>query len=54
MRRLLQMRQSYPEEAFISAIKRAVQFGLFDLNRLESLILEQVRGDFFKPFDDEG
>ena len=53
MRRLLQMKQSYPEEAFISAIKRADKFGLFDLNRLESLILEQVRGDFFKPFDGE-
>ena len=53
MRRLLQMKQRYPEEAFVAAIERAEKYGLFDLNRLERLILERVRGDFFKPFDEE-
>lgn len=53
MKRLLQMKQRYPEEAFMSAIKRAEQYGLFDLKRLEHMILEQVRGDFFQLFEDE-
>ena len=52
MRRLLQMKRSYPQEPFIAAIERALHYGLFDLKRLEQLILEQVRGDFFL-MDDE-
>ena len=37
---------------FIAAIEQALQYGLFDLGRLEALILEQVAGDFF-ALDDE-
>jgi hypothetical protein len=33
-------------------IDQALQFGLFDLGRLERLILKQVIGDFF-AFDTE-
>ncbi len=53
MKRLLQKKQRYPKEAFMSAIKRAEQYGLFDLKRLENMILEQVRGDFFQLFEDD-
>ncbi len=52
MKRLLQMKRSYPQAPFITAIERAHHYGLFDLTRLEQLILEQVRGDFFQ-MDDE-
>ena len=52
MQRLLQMKRRYPQEPFIAAIERALHYGLFDLKRLEQLILEQVRGDFFL-MDDE-
>jgi hypothetical protein len=30
-----------------AAIEQALQYGLFDLGRLEDLILRQVAGDFF-------
>ena len=53
MKRLLQMKQRYPEDAFMPAIKRAEQYGMFDLKRLENMILEQVRGDFFQLFEDD-
>jgi len=47
LRRLLAMRRTYPREAFLAAIEKALHYGLYDLHRLEHLILEQVAGDFF-------
>jgi len=47
LRRLLAMRRTYPREAFLAAIEKALHYGLYDLQRLEHLILEQVAGDFF-------
>jgi len=40
------MRRTYPPGPFIAAIKQALRYGLFDLARLEDLILKQVGGDF--------
>lgn len=51
LRRLLALKRSYPAEPFLAAIEQALEYGLFDLNRLERLILERVAGDFFH-FDD--
>jgi hypothetical protein len=55
LRRLLTMRRTYPRQAFVAAIETALQYGLYDLHRLEHLILERVAGDFFQitPDDDE-
>ena len=54
LRRLLAMRRTYPREAFVAAIETALQYGLYDLHRLEHLILERVAGDFFQiTADDE-
>jgi len=47
LRRLLEMKRTYPAAPFLAAIEQALQFGLFDLARLETLILRQVAGDFF-------
>jgi hypothetical protein len=47
LRRLIEMRRAYPPGPFIAAIERALQYGLFDLGRLEDLVLKQVAGDFF-------
>jgi hypothetical protein len=41
------MRRTYPPGPFITAIEQALRYGLFDLTRLEDLILKQVAGDFF-------
>jgi hypothetical protein len=53
LRRLLLMRRSYPKEAFLGAVKTALQYGLYDLARLEHLILERVAGDFFQINPDD-
>ena len=47
LRRLLEMKRTYPAGPFLAAIELALHFGLFDLARLETLILRQVAGDFF-------
>ncbi|OGT48078.1 MAG: hypothetical protein A3F17_06230 [Gammaproteobacteria bacterium RIFCSPHIGHO2_12_FULL_41_15] len=51
---LLHLKRTYPNDAFIAAITRAHTYGLYDLTRLEELILKYVAGDFFNlPTDEE-
>jgi hypothetical protein len=52
LRRLLEFKRTYPQAPFLAAVAQALRFGLFDLGRLEALILQQVAGDFFNL--DEG
>jgi transposase len=47
LRRLLELKRTYPVAPFNAALEQALQFGLFDLGRLETLILKYVAGDFF-------
>jgi hypothetical protein len=47
LKRLLELQRTYPKEPFLAAIEQALAFGLFDLGRLETLILRHVVGDFF-------
>jgi hypothetical protein len=51
LRRLLNLKRTYPTDAFETAIEQALQYGLYDLGRLERLILERVAGDFFQLGD---
>jgi transposase len=46
-KRLLYLKQLYPLEAFLMAIEQAKQYGLYDLLRLEKIIIRCVAGDFF-------
>jgi hypothetical protein len=52
LNRLLQLKRSYPPQPFLAAVEQALKYGLFDLARLETLVLRQVAGDFF-ALDDE-
>jgi hypothetical protein len=51
MRRLLNMQRTYPDAPFMAAIEQAQKYGMYDLARLESMILKQVAGDIFKLDD---
>jgi transposase len=59
LRRLLKMVRDYPEAPLLTAVNRALQYGLFDLDRLERLVLKQIATDYFvlpttdKEHDDE-
>ena len=44
---LLHLQRTYPNDAFIAAVTRAHTYGLYDLARLEELILKHIAGDFF-------
>ncbi len=41
------LKRAYPPEPFLAAVAQGLQYGLFDLARLERLILERVVGEFF-------
>lgn len=47
LRRLLDLKRSYPKQAFLVGIEKALHFGLYDLTRLEKIIIKYVAGDFF-------
>jgi hypothetical protein len=46
-RRLVRMLRDYPENAVTAAVETAAQFGLFDLERVERMVLKNVGHDFF-------
>ncbi len=54
LRRLLELQRTYPPAPFLAALGEALHYGLFDLARLEDLILRATAGDFFAlhPEDD--
>jgi hypothetical protein len=47
LRRLLAMVRDYPRPALLHAIQTAQAFGLYDLDRLERMILKQIAQDYF-------
>jgi hypothetical protein len=47
MRKLLNLKRTYPPRAFLQAVEEALRYGLFDLGRLEQMILNSVANDFF-------
>ena len=56
LRQLLRMVREYPQEPFMSAIEEAARFGLYDLKRVERMVIRRIATDFFrlKGDDDDG
>jgi hypothetical protein len=50
LRRLLSMLRDYPREAFLTAVADAERYGLFNLDRLEKMVLRRIADDYF-PID---
>jgi hypothetical protein len=50
LRRFLSMLRDYPREAFLAAVADAESYGLFDLDRLEKMVLRRIADDYF-PLD---
>jgi transposase len=53
LNRLLNFKRTYPSEAFLQALKQAHQYGLYDLNRLEELIIKFIAGNYFNLNEEE-
>ena len=47
LRRLAQMRRDYPRKPFLDAVKSAAHYGLFDLDRLERMVLRNIASAYF-------
>lgn len=52
LRQLLRMQRDYPCEAFLGAIEEAERYGLYDLDRVERMVLRRVRSEYFRLEDD--
>jgi len=48
LQRLLHLQRTYPDDAFLAAVEQALNYGLFDLARLERIILKNIADDFFE------
>ena len=46
-KQLLTLKQTYPIDAFMKAITQANHYGLYDMKRLETMILKYIRSDIF-------
>ena len=47
LRRLLGMLRDYPREPLLAAIRTALTYGMFDLDRLDPMVLKQIARDYF-------
>lgn len=47
LRRLLSMLRDYPRQPFMTAVACADKYGLFDLDRLERMVLREIANDYF-------
>ncbi|HEV3149983.1 MAG TPA: IS21 family transposase [Acidobacteriaceae bacterium] len=47
LRQLLRMVREYPREPLLAAIQEAGRYGLYDLDRLERMILRRITRDYF-------
>ena len=53
LRQLLRLLREYPRESFLAAVAEAARYGLYDLDRLERMILRRVARDYFLIGDKE-
>jgi transposase len=53
IRELLRMVEEYPGDAVIEALGEAAKYGLYDLERVERMILSNVRANFFRLSSEE-
>jgi len=48
LRQLLRMVREYPREPLLEAIREAAYYGLYDLDRVERMVLRRIAGDYFR------
>ena len=53
LRQLLRMLDDYPRQPLLDAVRDAEHYGLYDIDRLETMVLQRIDRDFF-PFGNIG
>jgi hypothetical protein len=54
LRQLLRMMREYPRDALIAAVEEASRYGLYDLDRVERMVLRRIARDYFLLNDWKG
>ena len=54
LRQLLRLVREYPREPLLGAVREAAQYGLYDLDRLERMILRRVTREYFLLDEEPG
>ena len=54
LRQLLRLVRDYPREPLLAAVREAAHYGLYDLDRVERMILRRVARDYFLLKDSTG
>jgi len=54
LRQLLRLVREYPREPLLTAVREAARYGLYDLDRLERMILRRVAHEYFLLKDPTG
>jgi transposase len=54
LRQLLRLLREYPRGPFLAAVAEAARYGLYDLDRLERMILRRVARDYFLLTEKDG
>ena len=52
LRRLLQMVREYPRRPLARAVQSAAHYGLYNLERVERMVLREIAGEYFVLDDD--
>jgi hypothetical protein len=47
LRRLWQLWRDYPRRPLLAAVQEAAHYGLYDVDRLERMVLRKIAGDYF-------
>jgi hypothetical protein len=54
LRQLLRMIRDYPREPLVAAVKEAARYGLYDLDRVERMILRRIAREYFRLHPNPG
>jgi hypothetical protein len=54
LRQLLRLTRDYPREALLSAVREAGHYGLYDLDRVERMVLRRIAHEYFRLEPDHG
>jgi transposase len=47
LRQILRMLDEYPRDPFLAAVSDALHYGVYDVERLETMVLQRINRDFF-------
>ena len=47
LRRLWQLWRDYPRRPLLAAVREATHYGLYDVDRLERMVLRTIAGEYF-------